>query len=134
MSKAKPHADLYKKNKTTIPNIDYHNKKETSFWKDFLLNPDYEVEKLDLYEGALYTVAKGIYRPSFSSIMKQYDEDYYYYNAPSRLAIYKRIMELSGEDYFFEDFFKYDKKNVTIQRLPYSSCPYLEQSPDSSVW
>ena len=23
---------------------------------------------------------------------------------------------------------------VTIQRLPYSSSPYLEQSPDSSVW
>lgn len=93
-------------------NIDYHNTKETSFWKDFFANPEYEVEKLDLYEGALYSFGKGIYRPSFSSIMNQYDENYYYYNAPSRLAIYKRIMELSGEGYSFESFLEYDKKNL----------------------
>ena len=34
-----------------------------------------------------------------------------YYNAPSRWAIYKRIMELSGEDCSFEKFLEYDAVN-----------------------
>ena len=38
-------------------------------------------------------------------------DNYEYYNAPSRLAIYKRIMELSGEGYSFQKFLEYDAKN-----------------------
>ena len=34
-----------------------------------------------------------------------------YFNAPSRLAIYQRIMELSGEEYSFEKFLEYDAVN-----------------------
>jgi len=34
-----------------------------------------------------------------------------YYNAPSRWAIYKRIMELSGEEASFEEFLEYDAVN-----------------------
>ena len=34
-----------------------------------------------------------------------------FFNAPSRWAIYKRIMELSGEEYSFETFLEYDAVN-----------------------
>ena len=94
-------------------NVDYHDTPETSFWKDFLQNPDYEVEQLGLYEGAMYSYAKGIYRPSESSIMYgSFEWCNRYYNAPSRWAIYRRIMMLGGKEYLFADFLEYDKKNL----------------------
>ena len=40
-----------------------------------------------------------------------------YFNAPSRWAIYQRIMKLAGEECKFEDFLAYDKKNLeALQR------------------
>lgn len=92
-------------------NIDYHDAPETIWWKDFIANPDYQVEQIGLYEGALYSFAKSIYRPSDTSIMYASGEKSYY-NAPSRWAIYQRIMKLAGEEYKFEDFLEYDKKNL----------------------
>lgn len=92
-------------------NIDYHGTPETVLWKDFISNPDYEVEGIGLYEGALYTIAKGIYRPSDTSIMYS-SEGKDYFNAPSRWAIYQRIMKLAGEECTFENFLEYDKKNL----------------------
>lgn len=92
-------------------NIDYHSTPETVLWKDFMSNLNYEVEGIGLYEGGLYTIAKGIYRPSDTSIM--YDSDGKdYFNAPSRWAIYQRIMKLAGEECTFENFLEYDKKNL----------------------
>jgi len=94
-------------------NIDYHDTPETSFWKDFLLNPDYEVEQLGLYEGAMYNYARGIYRPSETSIMYgSFEWANQYYNAPSRWAIYRRIMQLAGKECSFDNFSQYDKKNL----------------------
>ena len=39
------------------------------------------------------------------------NEDAEYFNAPSRWAIYQRIMKLSGEECSFEKFLEYDKVN-----------------------
>ena len=41
--------------------------------------------------------------------MMRFNDDYF--NAPSRWAIYKRIMELSGESYTFQKFLTYDAVN-----------------------
>ena len=38
-------------------------------------------------------------------------DNYEYFNAPSRWAIYQRIMKLSGEECTFEKFLKYDAVN-----------------------
>ena len=38
------------------------------------------------------------------------------FNAPSRWSIYKHIMEIAGEDYSFETFLEYDKKNLVHTR------------------
>ena len=38
-------------------------------------------------------------------------DDMGYFNAPSRWAIYKRIMELSGETASFDKFVEYDAVN-----------------------
>ena len=78
--------------------------------KEYVLNNGYDIwhnalsSTLTMNEEAgNYT--KGAYRPSMDSMMNQNVE---YYNAPSRLAIYKRIIELSGEAYSFEKFLEYD--------------------------
>ena len=94
-------------------NIDYHDTAETVLWKDFIANPDYDVEQIGLYEGALYSFGEGIYRPSDTSIMFASGEKDYF-NAPSRWAIYKRIMKLAGEECKFENFLEYDKKNLEM--------------------
>lgn len=94
-------------------NIDYHDTPETVLWKDFISNPDYEIEGIGLYEGAIYVYSKGIFRPSDSSIMYgSFEWCKEYYNAPSRWAIYQRIMQLAGENCKFEDFLQYDKINL----------------------
>ena len=88
-------------------NVDFTNDPEQIRWAAFLADERYNGQ-IGIYEGGgLY--AKGAYRPSADSIMNNQVEDMY--NAPSRLAIYKRIMELSGEAYSFEGFLEYDAVN-----------------------
>ena len=48
------------------------------------------------------------------------NENMEYFNAPSRWAIYKRIMELSGETASFDKFLEYDAVNRGKQQ---SSAP-----------
>ena len=93
-------------------NVDYHKDPSTVLWKDFLSNPDYEIENLGIYEGGLESYPYGIYRPSENSIMNDAPLASGYFNAPSRWAIYQWIMKLGGEECRFEDFLKYDKKNL----------------------
>ena len=99
--------------KGQVLNIDYHNSEETVLWKAFIENPDYSIESIGLYEGAQYSYAKGIYRPTEESIMNIYGS---FYNAPSRWAIYQRIMKLAGEECKYEDFLEYDKNALKIIR------------------
>ena len=87
-------------------NVDFTNSRSDVHWSAFLSDDRYKNE-VGVFEGAaLYK--QGAYRPSENSMMRYNAE---YFNAPSRQAIYKRIMELSGEGYTFEKFLEYDAVN-----------------------
>lgn len=45
------------------------------------------------------------------------------FNAPSREAIYKRVMELSGGTYSYDEFVEYDVINRVTSTQTYSSTP-----------
>lgn len=92
------------------PNIDFTNDPELVHWNSFLTNSVYRNE-VGIYEGGLY-YGQGVFRPSENSMMRDNLE---YFNAPSRLAIFKRIMELSGEGYSLEKFLEYDEAQHVIK-------------------
>ena len=87
-------------------NIDFTNDPSTVKWSAFLSDERYKGEVGIFEGGANYMM--GVYRPSENSMMR---DDLEYYNAPSRWAIYKRIMELSGETASFDKFLEYDAVN-----------------------
>ena len=87
-------------------NIDFTSDPKKIKWADFLSDSRYK-DEVGVFEGAI-NVTNGVYRPSENSMMNQNVE---YFNAPSRWAIYKRIMELSGETASFSKFLEYDAIN-----------------------
>ena len=87
-------------------NIDFTNDPAKVRWHDFLSDSRYK-DEVGIFEGG-GNLKKGVYRPSVNSMMNQNME---YFNAPSRWAIYKRIMELSGETASFSKFLEYDAIN-----------------------
>ncbi len=87
-------------------NVDFTSDRDKIRWSAFLKDDRY-ADQVGIYEGgALYS--KGVWRPSKNSIM---NENMGGFNAPSRWAIYQRIMKLSGEECTFEKFLKYDAVN-----------------------
>ena len=87
-------------------NIDFTNDPTKVKWSAFLTDERYK-DEVGIFEGgSLY--ARNAYRPTNHSMMNDHFE---YFNAPSRWAIYKRIMELSGEEASFEKFLEYDAIN-----------------------
>lgn len=89
-------------------NVDVTNDPSRIRWLSFLTDARY-AGQVGIYEGAL-TYAYGAYRPSVNSIMRYNTGGF---NAPSRHAIYKRVMDLSGEGYFYQKFIDYDAVNRT---------------------
>ncbi len=87
-------------------NVDFTNDPSKVKWSVFLSDERYKNEVGIFEGGSLYS--KGAYRPSENSMMRS---NYEYFNAPSRWAIYKRIMELSGETASFDKFLEYDAVN-----------------------
>ena len=87
-------------------NVDFTNDPSKVKWSVFLNDDRYKSEVGIFEGGSLYS--KGAYRPSQNSMMR---DNYEYFNAPSRWAIYKRIMELSGETASFDKFLEYDAVN-----------------------
>ena len=87
-------------------NIDFTNDPSKVKWADFLSDSRYK-DEVGIFEGGI-NLMNGVYRPSLNSMMNQNVE---YFNAPSRWAIYKRIMELSGETASFSKFLEYDAIN-----------------------
>ena len=87
-------------------NVDFTGDPSKVHWSAFLSDNRYKDEVGVFEGGALYRF--GVWRPSENSMMNQNME---YFNAPSRWAIYKRIMELSGETASFEKFLEYDAVN-----------------------
>ncbi|MBR6195319.1 MAG: hypothetical protein IKQ58_07600 [Prevotella sp.] len=74
-------------------NVDGTDDKSNVMWKDFIGDSRFGSESISVYEGG-FTYAKGIFRPTVESMMRQNQSPF---NAPSRKAIYDRIM-LLGED------------------------------------
>ena len=87
-------------------NVDFTNDPDKVKWADFLKDSRYK-DEVGIYEGGL-NVTTGVYRPSVNSMMRFNDD---YFNAPSRWAIYQRIMKLSGETATFSKFLEYDAVN-----------------------
>lgn len=89
-------------------NIDFTNNPNEILWNKFLKDERYKNEGLGIFEGGL-TWPYGVYRPSENSTM--HSDHFGAFNAPSREAIYKRIMSLaygSGWIYDYEEFATYD--------------------------
>ncbi|WP_065218294.1 MULTISPECIES: PL29 family lyase N-terminal domain-containing protein [Butyricimonas] len=92
-------------------NIDFTINPEEISWKSFLTDNRYRTENLGIFEGAL-TYPQNVYKSTTNSIM---NTNTGIFNAPSREAIYKRIMQLvHGNDwqYSYEDFVAQDLKNI----------------------
>lgn len=86
-------------------NVDY-NLGSQSVWKDYLTDSRYTSENIGSYEGA-FLYGKGCYRPTENSMMRYNNAPF---NAPSREAIYKRVMTLTDPSYKYshEDFVEFD--------------------------
>ena len=87
-------------------NIDWRSDPTQVRWNHFINDTRYANEHIGVYEGAVYGL--GMYRPTENSMMRYNDCGF---NAPSREAIYKRVMELSeGDDweYDYETFVAFD--------------------------
>ena len=95
-------------------NVDYHKESAEVKWAKMLTDPRYTNENLGVIEGA-YLYEKGAYRPSENSMMRHSDSPF---NAPSREAIYKRVMQYSEQDwtYDYEKFVEFD----SLSRAAYS--------------
>lgn len=88
-------------------NVDATNAPDSVVWSHFLQDSRY-ADEVGIYQGAWYWPTD-LWRASENSVM---NSDHSYFNAPSREAIYKRIMQLSeGDDwvYDYETFVEWDK-------------------------
>ena len=87
-------------------NVDLTSDPNTILWSKFISDSRYS-GKVDVYEGG-YTYPYGVYRPTDNSIMRYNTGGF---NAPSREAIYKKIMKFSEGDawtYDYETFVAFD--------------------------
>lgn len=104
-------------------NVDFTNDPSAIRWSSFLSDARYKGQVGIFEGGALY--AKGVWRPTANSMMNMSMDGF---NAPSRWAIYKRIMELSGENYSFETFLEYDAVNRKAAASQTSVRPPLKEA------
>ena len=109
-------------------NIDFTNDPSKIRWSDFLSDSRYKNEVGVFEGGALYK--QGAWRPSDDSVMRNNID---VFNAPSRLAIYKRIMELSGEGYSFEKFLEYDAVNRSAVAQSPARPPFKAAFPEETI-
>lgn len=75
-----------------MKNVDVNNTPDLVVWSAFIGDNSFSNEAIGVYEGA-YTFNYGVYRPTEESMMRSNHSPF---NAPSRKAIYDRIM-LLGE-------------------------------------
>lgn len=76
-------------------------------WAHLIFDDRYS-DVVDIYEGG-FMHSRGVFRSEQNSCM---NNNISYYNAISREAIVKRIMEYAGESYSFEKFVENDKRDV----------------------
>ena len=88
-------------------NVDWRSDATEVKWSHFMNDTRYAEEQTGVYEGS-YLYGHGAYRPTENSMMRYNDTPF---NAPSREAIYKRVMqETEGEtwNYDYETFVAFD--------------------------
>ncbi|MBR2291307.1 MAG: hypothetical protein IJ868_03225 [Prevotella sp.] len=89
-------------------NVDSEKDSTKVIWSQFIFDDAFANEKIGTYEGG-YTFFKGVYRPSEGSMMNLNDSPF---NAPSRQAIYNKVMLLGlGKRPTYEEFVEFDKQH-----------------------
>ena len=89
-------------------NVDSEQDSTKVLWSRFIFDSEYANEKIGTYEGG-YTFFKGVYRPTENSMMNQDDAPF---NAPSRRAIYNKVMELGlDKQPSYEEFVAFDRQH-----------------------
>ena len=89
-------------------NVDSEKDSTTVLWSKFIFDSEFTNEKIGTYEGG-YTFFKGIYRPSENSMMNQNNAPF---NAPSRQAIYNKVMKLGlDKTPTYEEFVEFDSQH-----------------------
>ena len=97
-------------------NIDITGDRNQVHWKEYFNRPGYEA--VSMYEGAcLYY--QGVWRSEYISCM---NDNRFYFNAPSREAIVRRIMRASGLTFNMDNFVKNDK----VKSDPTTKSNYVE--------
>ena len=87
-------------------NVDSESDPTKTIWSRFVSDPEFANEELGAYEGG-WTYFTGVYRPSKESMMRSNNAPF---NAPSRQAIYNRVMLLAtGKKPTYEQFVSFDK-------------------------
>lgn len=103
-------------------NVDWRSNPTEVKWAKFISDERYAAEKIGVYEGS-YLYQFDAYRPTENSIMRNSNlNSLLGFNAPSREAIYKRVMKESEGDnwvYDYEVFVAFDEagRNRFVEAL-----------------
>ncbi len=104
-------------------NVDITSDPSRIQWSFMLSDIRYK-DVVGIYEGAL-TFSNGAWRPTYNSIMHMNTQGF---NAPSRFAIYKRIIRLSqGREATFEEFATFDAPNLVKAQTKAAGAPKAEK-------
>lgn len=87
-------------------NVSTSNTMNTIPWKHLVFDSRYS-DIVDMYEGGFYH-SRGVFRSEHQSCMSDYIQ---YYNTWSRELIVRRIMELVGKPFVFEEFVSRDSRD-----------------------
>lgn len=109
-------------------NVDWRSNPAQVRWAHFINDDRYAAEGVGVYEGS-WLYGHGAYRPTENSMMHYNDCGF---NAPSREAIYKRVMKLSegnNWNYDYETFVSFD----TPAREAYSKARAKARQTDDEI-
>lgn len=118
-------------------NVDFTNDRNAVLWSKFLKDSRYQGkdnygETLGIYEGAC-TYWSGAYRPTTESMMRS---NMHGFNAPSREAIYKRVMSTAyGKEweYNYEEFVAFDRAHLPMPTEATTRATYKEATRPFSL-
>lgn len=118
-------------------NVDFTNDRNSVLWSKFLKDSRYQGkdnydETLGIYEGAC-TYWSGAYRPTNENMMRS---NMHGFNAPSREAIYKRVMSTAyGKEweYNYEEFVAFDQAHLPMPTEATTRATYKEATRPFSL-
>lgn len=118
-------------------NVDSEKDSTKVIWTKFIYDPEFANEQISTYEGG-YTFYKGMYRPTPESMMRSNNAPF---NAPSRQAIYNKVMQLGlGKSPSYEEFVAFDQQHKptvwTYQSRTRSNGwgEWLHPAPPRIIW